>query len=159
MPSVIRRDSTSDLHLTVVSSLCMRIFLFCLNWFVSLLATDSLNLEKMASHKGNLYSEIPTATRSYPNEVISKLMDTHSSNGGSAMKIERIVSSGHTTDYVSQDDDEFVVLLQGQAKVIFQGTVHGVENVQELKIGDYLFIPKGTRHRVAETSKDPLAVW
>ena len=136
----------------------MRSFLFCLILFISFLLIDSLNLQKMASH-GNLYSEIPTAARSYPTEVISKLVGTTSPNGGNAMKIERIVSSGHTTDYVSQDDDEFVVLLQGQAKVIFQESAGGIENVQELQIGDYLFIPKGTRHRVAETSKDPLAVW
>ena len=113
----------------------------------------------MALYRGNLYSDIPTATRSYPNEIISRLVDTASSDGDNAMKIERIVSSGHTTDYVRQDDDEFVVLLQGQAKVVFQENADGEESVQELKSGDYLFIPKGTRHRVIETSKDPLAVW
>ena len=114
----------------------------------------------MAFQMGNLYSEIPTAARSYPNEIISRLVDTSSStDGGSAVRIERIVSSGHTTEFVSQDDDEFVVLLQGQAKVVFQENAGGEESVQELKSGDYLFIPRGTRHRVAGTSKDPLAVW
>ena len=137
----------------------MHSFLLCLVLVISFLSANSLNLHKMASHRGNLYSDIPTATRSYPNEIISRLVDTASSDGHNAMKIERIVSSGHTTEYVRQDDDEFVVLLQGQAKVVFQENADGEESVQELKSGDYLFIPKGTRHRVIETSKDPLAVW
>ena len=115
----------------------------------------------MASHRGNLYSDIPIAPRNYPNEVISQLVDTVSSNsrGSSALKIERIVSSGHTTEYVRQDNDEFVVLLQGKAKVVFQDKEGTDEIVQDLKLGDYLFIPKGTRHRVTETSNDPLAIW
>ena len=108
----------------------------------------------MASHRGNLYSDIPIAPRNYPNEVISQLVDTVSSNsrGSSALKIERIVSSGHTTEYVRQDNDEFVVLLQGKAKVEID------DSEILLCKNQSVFIPIGSKHRLSNYEDQPLVL-
>jgi cupin 2 domain-containing protein len=66
--------------------------------------------------------------------------------------IERIVSSSATTakEYV-QAQDEWVVLLQGEATLRIAG-----ESV-ELKSGDYLFLSAGTPHNVERVSQG--AIW
>ncbi|WP_312234935.1 cupin domain-containing protein [Stutzerimonas nitrititolerans] len=57
--------------------------------------------------------------------------------------IERIISSADITptDYV-QSQDEWVVLLQGEATLEVAG------KAVELRSGDYLFLPAGTLHVV-----------
>jgi cupin 2 domain-containing protein len=66
--------------------------------------------------------------------------------------IERIVSSTTITprEYL-QDQDEWVLLLQGEAVIKVAG-----ETVS-LKIGDYLFLPAGVPHTVDRTSEG--AMW
>ncbi|TBU96134.1 cupin domain-containing protein [Phytopseudomonas dryadis] len=66
--------------------------------------------------------------------------------------VERIVSSGHAQpqDYL-QAQDEWVVLLQGQARLNVAG------EVVELSSGDYLFLVAGVSHRVEQAS--PGALW
>ncbi len=66
--------------------------------------------------------------------------------------VERIVSSAHVTltEYV-QPQDEWVVLLQGQATLEVQGVSH------VLNAGDHLFLPAHTPHTVVQTS--PGALW
>jgi cupin 2 domain-containing protein len=75
----------------------------------------------------------------------------------SCVRIERIVSSGQSTpagSWLEQDDDEWVVLLQGKAVIEYP------ENIKaELEHGDWIFIPGHTRHRVAWTSSDPPCIW
>lgn len=68
------------------------------------------------------------------------------------VRIERIVSSdtSEQKEY-DQDHDEWVVLLKGSATLTLNG-----EDVQ-LSQGDYLFIPKGSPHRVTQT--DAGTVW
>lgn len=65
--------------------------------------------------------------------------------------IERIVSSSHITptEYV-QPQDEWVVLLKGEAVLEVAGDLH------ELKAGDYLFLPSGTPHTVRQASDGSL---
>ena len=67
------------------------------------------------------------------------------------LHIERIVSSSRieSVDYV-QEQDEWVLLVQGQARLDVNGTPH------ELAAGDYLFLPAGTPHRVEQTSEGAL---
>ena len=66
--------------------------------------------------------------------------------------IERIVSSAHPdrTQY-KQIQDEWVVLLQGDAELLVDG------DVVRLQSGEYLFIPAGTPHTVQSTSRG--ATW
>jgi len=66
--------------------------------------------------------------------------------------IERIVSSDQPdqTPYV-QAQDEWVVLLQGEAQLRID------DKIVPLQTGQYLFIPAGTPHTVERTSHG--AVW
>ena len=68
--------------------------------------------------------------------------------------VERIVSSGQAEPkrYV-QEQDEWVVLLQGQACLEMAGQEHSLSN------GDFLFIPAGTPHQVLKTSHEPQCIW
>jgi cupin 2 domain-containing protein len=53
-----------------------------------------------------------------------------------------------------QTHDEWVVVLQGQAKL-------WLETLGEVTLnsGDYLLIPKQVKHRVTYTSKKPQTLW
>jgi len=72
-------------------------------------------------------------------------------------KIERIVSSGQVTPigkWYDQDQDEWVILLQGCAIIEFSD-----KSQHQLATGDFLFIPAHLRHRVIYTSKEPACIW
>ena len=71
--------------------------------------------------------------------------------------IERIVSTGQTTppgEWYDQDQDEWVILLQGFASLSY---ADGSEI--KLTTGDYLFIPAHQKHRVEYTSSEPTCIW
>ena len=70
------------------------------------------------------------------------------------LTIERIVSAPHTrSDLMIQEQDEWVLVLQGHALLTLDG------EQRPLTEGDFLFIPAGSPHRVLDTSGDPLCVW
>jgi len=72
------------------------------------------------------------------------------------IKIERIVSYGQTSPvgfWYNQDENEFVLLLSGEAKIEFE------TDTITLKKGDYLLIPKHVKHRVSFTSLDKPTIW
>lgn len=97
----------------------------------------------------NLFSSIPAHL---PDELIDVLADS------GAVRIERIVSRGHASPqgfWYDQQQDEFVVLVQGQAEL-------ELLNPQErlcLQAGDYLLIPAQRKHRVVRTSSDEDCIW
>lgn len=73
------------------------------------------------------------------------------------VKIERIISTGQTTpegQWYDQDTDEWVILLQGEAKLLFEeiGEI-------ELKKGNYMLIKAHERHKVTYTSIEPPCIW
>ena len=73
------------------------------------------------------------------------------------IRIERILSSGQTspeTGWYDQQENEFVILVQGNAILEFEDGKSA-----ELNAGDYLDIPAHKKHRVAYTSKDPVCIW
>lgn len=73
------------------------------------------------------------------------------------VKIERIITSGQTTpegSWYDQDQDEFVLVLQGNATVTYDN-----EESYRLKAGDYLYIPAGQRHRVSWSDPDVVTLW
>jgi len=73
------------------------------------------------------------------------------------VRIERIVSHGQTTpenEWYDQNEDEWVILLQGEAKILFEDG----ENVS-LSKGDYLQISAKRRHKVTFTSQNPPCIW
>ena len=97
----------------------------------------------------NLFAAMPT---SLPTELFETLLETPS------LRIERIISQGHTTaseDWYDQSQNEWVVLLQGAARLQFEDEPH----LRELKPGDYINIASGVRHRVAWTAPDETTLW
>lgn len=72
-------------------------------------------------------------------------------------RVERIVSRGDRSPegfWYDQPTDEWVILLQGRARLSF---ADGRELT--LLAGEWLLIPARQRHRVEETSSDPPCVW
>jgi cupin 2 domain-containing protein len=70
------------------------------------------------------------------------------------VKIERIVSTGQTSDWYDQDESEFVILLQGNTVIDFEGN-----KKVTLSKGDTLLIKPHERHRVSFTSTEPPCIW
>jgi cupin 2 domain-containing protein len=69
------------------------------------------------------------------------------------VRIERIISTGQTTDWYDQSETEFVALLQGKAKIEFE------DRTADISGGDTLVIQPHERHRVAYTSHEPPCIW
>ena len=96
----------------------------------------------------NLLAGVPAQL---PEEFFETLVET------GAVHIERIVSKGHTspvTDWYDQDRHEWVVLLQGAARLAFDD---GRE--VQLAPGDWLEIPAHQKHRVAWTDPGQESIW
>jgi cupin 2 domain-containing protein len=95
----------------------------------------------------NLFTNIPTDS---PKELFSTLLESP------GVRIERIVSFGQTSPegfWYDQDQDEWVILLQGAARLEFE------DRTVEMNRGDFLNIPAHEKHRVKWTSPDELTVW
>ena len=96
----------------------------------------------------NLFTRIPD---DLPAELFETLVE------GDAVRIERIVSRGHSTpagEWYDQDRHEWVLLLTGAARLVF---ADGREVT--LAPGDWLEIPARERHRVAWTDPERDTVW
>ncbi len=96
----------------------------------------------------SLFADIP---RNLPEELCQTLLENPS------VRIERIVSQGHSSPaegWYDQEQTEWVLLLQGQARLSFAEA-----DPVDLNPGDYLLIPAHCRHRVDWTSSDPACIW
>lgn len=73
------------------------------------------------------------------------------------VEIERIISTGQKTpenQWLAQDKDEWVILLQGESELNIEGEVKKI-----LKAGDYVLIPKNQKHRIERTTVEPPCIW
>lgn len=98
--------------------------------------------------QGNLFANIPAEL---PQERVEELL------AKGRVRIERITSRGHTAPekgWYDQDQDEWVALLEGEAKIDFEGG----EEVT-LRRGDWLLIKAHRKHRVTYTSTEPACIW
>ena len=98
--------------------------------------------------KSNIFNNIPEELKE---ELFEELISKNN------LKIERIVSYGHTTkenEWYDQDSDEWVILLQGKAIISFEN-----EDDVELHTGDYLNIPAHKKHRVSWTQPKQETIW
>ncbi len=97
----------------------------------------------------NLFSDIPT---SRPEELTEVLAEATS------IRIERIVCHGHASPegyWYDQDENEWVVVLKGRAKLLFEGD----DEPLEMRSGDFVNIPAHKRHRVEWTTPEEPTVW
>lgn len=91
----------------------------------------------------NLFSNEPTKSK---DETFQTLLQTRN------IHIQKISSHGyHAHTWYEQKQDEWVVLLEGEASLLFE-----YEMNVSLKKGEHIFIPKGQKHQVTRTSSDAL---
>ncbi|WP_422003486.1 cupin domain-containing protein [Reyranella sp.] len=91
----------------------------------------------------------------FPRDGAEEFVEPLVARGG--VRIERIVSTGQASPpgfWYDQDEDEFVVLLAGAARLRFAD-----DRILDLKPGDWVEIPAHVRHRVEETQAEPPTVW
>ena len=77
------------------------------------------------------------------------------------IKIEKIISTGQTTDWQLSEKNEFVILIQGKAEIEFFENKKINKNNKKIKLskGDTILINQMEKHRVSYTSKDPCCIW
>jgi cupin 2 domain-containing protein len=98
----------------------------------------------------NLFADLPRSTED--NEQFSDLLKRP------GLSIERIVSTGQCSPpdfWYDQPEGEWVVLLQGAARLRFEDTLEPYQ----LAPGDFIDIAPHRRHRVDWTSPDQPTVW
>lgn len=97
----------------------------------------------------NLFTDLPT-------DLPAELIDVLTQN--KHVRIERIVSTGQASPegfWYDQDEAEWVVVLKGEAKLLFEGDAEPLP----LKPGDHVTIPAHSKHRVEWTSPGEPTVW
>ena len=85
-----------------------------------------------------------------PNELFQTIL------AAAHVHIERIVSHGHASPagfWYDQEEDEWVIVLQGAARLQFEN------EIVELKPGDFVNIPAHHRHRVEWTAPAEPTIW
>ena len=95
----------------------------------------------------NLFAALPAPL---PDEVTETLVRAKQ------LRIERIISHEHCSPpdfWYDQDEHEFVLLVQGAARLRFE------TEVLELNPGDWLQIPAHRRHRVDWTTPAGPTIW
>jgi cupin 2 domain-containing protein len=96
----------------------------------------------------NIYS-IPTPPPFPPAAELTMLL----AEGGGA-RVERIVSAGQTSGWYDQHEAEYVILLQGEAVIEYDGGRR-----LTMARGDTVMIEPHERHRVCYTSATPPCIW
>ena len=102
-------------------------------------------MHTMKAFRGNLFTDLPApATGESFVEVVR-----HRN-----LVIERIVSSDSPEPVLyDQEQDEWVILLEGRATLEVAG------EVTELAAGDWIFIPAHTPHQLIAASPQPRCLW
>jgi cupin 2 domain-containing protein len=98
---------------------------------------------------GNIFSNLP---RPIPDEIFEEIISSKT------CKIERIISKGQASPegfWYDQEQNEWVVVLKGQAALKFQDN----EKVIEMGPGDYVNIPAHCKHRVEWTDPHTETIW
>jgi len=97
----------------------------------------------------NLFNDLPTDLSAERFETLG---------GNDHVRIERIVSQGQQSPadfWYDQSRSEWIVVLQGQAGLQFEGE----NDILEMGPGDYVNIPPHKRHRVAWTAANETTIW
>jgi cupin 2 domain-containing protein len=97
----------------------------------------------------NIFSSLPSDPE---HEIFDEILR------GKNIRIERIVSKGHTSPesgWYDQEENEWVIVLEGAGTVLFEDDNRRVT----LKKGDFVHIPAHAKHRVVWTDPDKRTVW
>ncbi len=97
--------------------------------------------------KFNLFDNLPGEI---PKEIFQTIVQTPH------VRIERIISKGHRSEdgfWYDQDQDEWVLVLKGKARIEFE------DKSVELGAGDCINIAAHRKHRVAWTTPDEETIW
>ena len=74
------------------------------------------------------------------------------------VRLERIVSQGHASPdgfWYDQDDDEWVVVIEGEAEL----QIEGESSPRPMQPGDWILLPAHCRHRVVRTAEGRPTIW
>lgn len=93
----------------------------------------------------NIYENLPDAALAEQEEILL---------AKGKVKITRILSAGQTSEVYDQDEDEWVIVLRGEAEISFP---EEGGHTFKLKKGDYLYLQSGRKHQVVMTSD--LCLW
>jgi cupin 2 domain-containing protein len=99
---------------------------------------------------GSLRQDLPA--QSLPDELTDMLLDRP------GLRIERIISTGQSTpegQWYDQDADEWVLLVEGAARL----RIEGESGDRELDEGDWVLLPAHCRHRVIWARAEPPTIW
>jgi len=110
---------------------------------------ESYPTTEKSNFMDNLFANLPADTSL---EQIEPLLES------ATVRIERIVSHGQSTaadDWYDQDENEWVVLLKGEAELRFAGD----EELLTMHPGNFIHIPAHRRHRVESTAADQPTIW
>jgi cupin 2 domain-containing protein len=102
----------------------------------------------MRPASGSLIAGIPA---DLPGELVTVLAEAE------GVRIERIVSRGQVSPpsfWYDQDEDEFVLVMTGAARLELEGS-----GEVALGVGDWIDIPRHLRHRVTWTVPDQCTIW
>ena len=97
----------------------------------------------------NIFDGVPDEIRE---EIILEIISSEN------IRIERIISKGQSSPenfWYDQNENEWVIVLRGKAKLQFFDSNHPVE----LKEGDYINIPSHNKHRIVWTDPDNETIW
>jgi cupin 2 domain-containing protein len=98
-------------------------------------------------NNSNLFADIPAPL---PGELVHRLLTSP------CVRIERIVSREHASPpgfWYDQQENEWVLLIQGAARVRYEA------EVVEMRAGDFINIPAHQKHRVDWTTPDGPTIW
>ncbi len=97
----------------------------------------------------NLFADLPAE---FAEELVTILAENRH------IRIERIVSQGHSSPenfWYDQAESEWVILLKGEARLLFEGDA----KASPLKPGDHILIPAFRKHRVEWTPPEEPTIW
>jgi cupin 2 domain-containing protein len=103
----------------------------------------------MRIRRGNVFAKMPVVKG---REVFQDLI------GSRKIRLERIISTGQATPegvWLKDRRNEWVMVLQGKAVLSFWD----MKGFVRLGAGDYVLIPRNTRHRVEWTRPGYKTVW
>ncbi|MCI5117080.1 MAG: cupin domain-containing protein [Candidatus Electrothrix sp. LOE1_4_5] len=99
--------------------------------------------------KKHIFTDLPVDLK---NEQVDEILQAEN------IRIERIVSKGHTsptTGWYDQEENEWVLVLQGAGTILFAEDNQRVT----LQQGDFFHIPAHAKHKVVWTDPEEFTVW